>query len=244
MKKKISALEFKKLLNRVYLGGTIEECVLNVDSDGVGCIQAVDMTNSLFLRCEKELAINVKDSLGLGNLKLLCGYLETCGEEEISISVNRNRMVLIRRGHGRLSYLLSESNVIPTNVEEADAVKKLLKGIDLRVTVSEGFRDDLLMYLNLTGLGAVRFSVNQESDKILAMGGTDSDHKFRLLVSKIEGESKEFEFEVNARILAAILSVLEFEEKPTFGFGDNQPLIITNGENSLWALVPAEEEGR
>lgn len=245
MKERINANILKKMLNRVYLGGIIEQCVLDVDSKGVGVIQSVDMTNCLFLRCEENISIGNKTKLGLGNLKLLCGFLDSCTEEEINIVVEKNRVVFSRKGHGKLSYLLSEAEVIPTIVEEPDAIKSFIDGIEIEVPIKESFKDDLLSYLSLTGLGSIRFSIGEkEPGKIVVLGGLDSDHKFRLFLTKLKNFKNEpYELELNAKILIAILNVLEWEglDQPVFGFGPDQPLTITNGANNFWTLVGIEQ---
>lgn len=237
---------FLKLAKRAYLGGLIEACVLKLSAAGIASVRAIDPTNSLFISVsEKVCGVVAKPfTVGIGNLDVFVNLLSSIKEETFSLIKKENLLSIIREGRVSFKYLLSDIDVIPTSMEDAkgDPVKKIIEGSDHQFVLKQEIVGDFSSYSSLTKSRNAQVVVKDGNVELSA--GEKTGHRFRIPVTKIK-TSKSFSSVYFGDYLNRIFAVLEFSEdcdKPKFLFGSQKPAVITQGENNIWALVPAMED--
>jgi len=234
-----------RLLRRVHLGGLIEEAVVNLDSYS---IQAVDITSSLFANIAEEGDIDGIGEIGIGNLSLVCKYLETF-KGEVALEMDGNRLIISSSGRGKLKYLTTDPEFIPTAIKEGD-VESLLGQCIISVVLEKSVCADIVTYFGLIKPKSAKFKYDPKSKSIVVESGLASDHQFSFQVgkAKIISEGKApFSVEVYSEHIGAVFNVLDWsdeKEKPCLFMQDKHPIIIQQNENNLWALLPLGiEEG-
>lgn len=238
----VDVRSFGLFLRRVFLGGIVESCVV-IFKKGIISVQAVDMSNSVFLSCKSSLSgFSQGWELGLGNLDLLVKFLSSVEEKEVKFKVLENRLVLRRPRHGELRYLLTEADLIPTAVEDKGSVGKLVKQCDYKLPLTVSVRDDIVGFVNTVKTKDVRLSFGKE--KAYLVGGADTEHQFRVNMGKVKGLGEPFELCIYGDHMVKVFDVLEFgeKEKPLLLFGDNKPLVVQQDADNTWALVHVSEE--
>jgi hypothetical protein len=245
---KISGNMFLTLLNSVYLNGTIEECVLILKPDML-FVQVVDLTNSVFISIQEMLDIPIKKEMkiGLGNLGILCKLFGLSKAEDVGLEIDNNRLVVYRESHGKFSYLLSETDVISTNIEDDEAIDKLKDLPKYSVDIDSKVVSDYLAYIGLVGLKVISFVIDEDMSVILS-SGNDKEHNFVLPAGEahqLNKKSKDklpFVVQVYAPFFTSIIQAIDFEKgDPTLNFSKDAPLIITQNDN-LWAILPISEQ--
>lgn len=247
----IKAFVLKRFLERIYLGGLVEECVINVDTDGVLFSQCVDMTNILFLYCQEDKISGIGEGVfGIGDLVLLCKYLENIGDAEVSLKITDDRLVFVNEKYGgQFSFLLSAEEVIPTNITDDDAIDKLTKNILFTVPLTPVFQKDYLMYLSLINVPTVFVEVSA-AGLMKISGGRESDHQFELKVGKVKAEkkAKSIQVKIPTQHLTSVMKVLDFDDEdnlPTMGIADLEfgtPLVIEQDKDNVWIINPLSED--
>ncbi len=244
-----------KLLSRIHLGGSIEECVLKFKKNAA-TIQAVDMTNTIFISCQEKI-FQKDGTLGLGNLTILTKYLESmtadkCGttaeedkekvDDNLEMKISKNRLHLSRRNSGKFMYLLTDADLVPTAVP-SDKVnfKKFLKIKGAKFDITKEFIKEYLYYVGLIKPKSVTLSVSKNGELILT-GGLSSSHQFKIKGPK--GKKSKDSIHVNTAFLTPILNALEITKKktPALRFGDESPLVITQDDNNIWAILALSKE--
>lgn len=260
--KVIDGSKLAVFFGNVHLGGLLEECVLCAEGELL-YVRAVDLTNSVFIYCEVsgaglELPAKVTQ-LGIGNLGLLCKMLDLAKQEPITMRYSGNRLDIDRGEHGVLHYLLSDPSVIPTVVEQADAIEKLEELCTSYTALSQVWQKDFLAYAGIVASKIVFLQV--EDDKLVLVGGTSTEHQFRLVVGDVLPLKKRkpvgeaFRLAIYGDHLKAVLQALEFtvqsataeqgkkitfdDQAPEFWYSEGKPLLVRSKAN-VWALVPVE----
>lgn len=234
---------FSDMLKKVYLGGIVPEAVIDFDE---GLIEAVDISNSLFLHVHYDSEdFNGFGQVGLGDLSLLCKYLEA-SQGEVNIGKNGNRLDIRGAGGGNLKYLCQEVEFISTSVKGIE-LSKLFEPCLLSCRIEENVCKQYLMYSSLVKTKAVEFVIDDEG-AINAIGGLESEHKFTLDIGEAKVLPKQkfkkgFSIKVYASHLREVLSVLSWEdkEKPELMFAPNHPLLLKQNDDAFWALLPLSE---
>jgi hypothetical protein len=246
---KVNGEALARLLRRVFLNGIVDECVLEVDED---CrVQAMDMTGMLFLSCVEEIELGLEIKWGLGNLALLCRFLDSAAEETIELEVSEERILLRREEHGELAFLLSEPDVVPTVVEDKNAINELSEQCRYGVALKEDVQQDFLFYMSLLKIKSVDLSVDSDGEVVVS-GGLESEHQFSLDVGKARllksgkyvKPKKAFEVTVFGEHLASVLQVLEWgdDKSPVIHFADGKPVIVKQDDDNLWVLAPLSDK--
>ena len=238
-----------RLLKRVNLGGIIEEAVVDLDSCSV---QAVDVTSSLFVNVAEESDIDGIGEVGIGNLALVCKYLEAF-KGEIEIEVVENRLVIASKGRGKLKYLTTDPEFIPTSVKEGN-IEALIEPCSISVALDKAKCADISTYFGLIKPKSAHFVFDAKAKKVIVNSGLSSDHQFTFDLGPatiIAGKKAavSFDVEVYSSHIEAIFNVLEWTdekkrpkifmwrgEEPDF----IHPAIIRQDENNMWALLPLE----
>lgn len=243
--KKVDGVLFVNMLHKVYLGGVIPEAIMNFDT---GVIDAVDVTNSLFLHIQGKCQFPDLGEVGLGDLSLLCKYLES-SQGELEINKQDNRLSFkAANNNGQLQYLCQSTEFIATGVKGMN-LSKLFDPCIITIDLDENICQQYLMYFNLTKTKAVEFLVN-EKGRVSIKGGLDSEHKFTLDVGECEliGKKKNtqgFAIKVYAHHLSAVFNTLTWsaeENKPVIMMAPKHPLLLKQSDDEYWALLPLNVE--
>lgn len=238
-KPNIDAQALSNLLRRVHLKGTLEECVLVV-KDGVGSVQAVDMSNNLFLACSEKVEGVDKIKLGIRHLSTLCKYLEDAGESSVSISTEKDKWIAIKRkGHGQLKCQLLDVEQVPTAVSNKDAVEQILGSKGAKVQIGSNVVEAFAYYM---GLVKSKGAVFETIKGVLYLKSNASEsEQFKLKLSAMQ---KDIVVEVNAEFLLRVLQTVEVEDKAliTLYVKTGRPVIIMQDKKNFWALTPIAAE--
>lgn len=238
------------LLERVHLGGIVKECVLTSGDDGFCSVQAIDMTNSLFVDVGMETELVGMGKLGLGNLAMLIRFLEYNRDCEINITMTEENRLELAALTGKLKFLLSEADLIPTVVENPNMMVELVDTYPLYIVLTKETVEELMSYYNIVKPTSIMFEFRPDSTTI--HGGHETDHQFSIDSDPWEVREgftvtgEPITVNVFAQYLMAILNVLSWDEEETpcilFTTEPEKPIVIQQNADCLWALVPAINE--
>ena len=199
------------MLRQIYLGGLLEECMVGIKK-GKAKVEAVDITNSLIVICNKSIASkDITTELGLGNLDLLLKFLSAVEESKLFFKYKdgSSKFELTKKNKRRkLHYLLTQPELIATQLqvdedlededENEDPYQKMKNMMEYSVDLSSSFIKDFLTYIGLLKTKDVSIEFDGEEEITFVCGGTN-DHKFELILSaKVEGdEGDPFNIKIN-----------------------------------------------
>jgi len=237
------------LLRKVNLGGIINECVLNVDN-GIGKICAVDITNSLIVIIEtRVMSKKTECKLGLGNIDLLIKFLNALNDDSLEFEVKESRLEINNPNKSRkLNYLLSQPDLVSTNLDSKDdPKKKILKMAELTTNLTDTFIKDFLTYLGIVDDKTIKLKFDGDNEQLVFLCGKSHEHQFELLLNHdIDSDGEEdFEVSINGEHFARVLTAIDFDEDepPILNFAKDVPVVIEN-DNAFWALSAiTDEEG-
>lgn len=236
------------LLTRVYLGGIVKECVLHSGDDGFCSVQAIDMTNSMFVDVGMETELIGLGQLGLSNIGMLAKYLEHNADQEIEVSLADENRLVLKTSSSKLMFLLSEPDMIPTVVENPNMMVELVETYAYTVPLDKNHVDELLTYYGIVKPASISFEFTKNGT--IVRGGLETEHQFTIQTNKPQkkaggalGNMRAVTVTVFSQHLMAVLSALVWSENeiPQFLFTteENKPLVIQQNADCLWALVPA-----
>lgn len=238
---KVRVLIFRELLERVCLGGLIEECLLHVGKDGIGNIAAVDFTNSVLLSVSGELGFQ-EGLYGFGSLPLLISYLKSCQDDDkVSYMISDDeKWLLLHKGYGKLRTRLIEPDLVGTALEKGKTPDMgALIDSSLFVALEKRFVDDALYYMGLVGGHGVEFNVDADSGKvILCSVDIDCAERFEIFVADIKGLSETFVVKIYGEQLRRVLTVLQLGDASGLYLAKDFPIIIQQNKDNMWALSP------
>lgn len=232
-----------RMLKRAHLGGIVEEAVVDLDTYS---IQAVDITSSLFVNVAEDGDIDGIGTVGIGNLALVCKYLETF-KGDVSLAIDGNRLIISSQGRGKLKYLTTDPEFIPTAVKEGN-VGALLEQCAISVALEKAACADIVTYFGLIKPKSAHFKYEAKSKTVTVESGLASDHQFALPLGKakiISGGKSSFSVEVYSEHVGAIFGVLDWsdeKEKPMLFMQDQHPIIVRQNDKNIWALLPLGED--
>lgn len=235
--KRFEASAFKSILEKVHLQGVIDECLLEIKK-GVGSIQAIDITNSIFVSCEQT--IDMDDArLGLSKLSLICSFLNSGGEFLFLVEEgSEDRWAIFKkRGGGEIKSLLYEVDKIATIVSEDVEKDKILKDTPCKFVLTKEKCEELQYYMGLVGNDSVVFECVKGI--VHARSVESAYQQFNLRLTS--GDTKErVKTEIYTQFLTPVLKILQFAEDSSpveIYIGNGQPLVVSQS-NSLWMLSP------
>jgi hypothetical protein len=227
------------VLNAVYLGGSIEEFVLEINS-GAGTIAAVDKSACMFAYVHGEVG-NVPDSsIGLKEPGFLMKVLDSVGKEDVEYEVEEDRWLRIEMPTGNIKILLSAPGMIPTAVADyQEPIEKMKAGIQASIALSREVVEKVLVFQNLVKNESIRVFVNGQ--KVLVGSGKFETRTYSVEVGEIKAGLVPPDFSVTVRgdHLTAILSFFTWEESlpaPIISFGQDSPVLLSRGDDFLWSL--------
>lgn len=224
------------LLNRVYLAGLIEECVLEIANEH-GKINAVDMSNSVFLSCSEPIKGMADMKIGLGNLGILCRFFQE--EGTYSFSIKEKWIIAKKKGHGYIRVRLLDTAQVPTVVVHKDAKSKILGGCSASFNITQKIAEDLIYYIGLLSTGTVSFNI--KDNHVFIHSNKLEEQQFNLSVGVIKAD--DIKTEVYGQHLVKIVQCLKWEKDiiPNIHLGDGAPVVIQQDEDNLWAITPILE---
>lgn len=228
------------LLKRAYLDGLIGDCVVLISSTGRFTINAIDITNSVFVSCSEKVSKNLEDKeIGVGDLKMLVGIFSSEGEENVEIDfIDDDARILIKRPkkRGVINYLLKDTELVSTAFKgSGDPYKKLLDICKSSVTLTAEKRKDVMFLTKTLSISETRKIQLICKKKIVSLiGGLDTGHKFNIEIGRYDGKGIEKSLSFNAEYLTRILDVLEGDVE--LYFGDGAPLLVAQDKKNFWSL--------
>lgn len=249
---------FSSLLKKIYVGGLIEDCVLEFEAKGLAGAKAVDVTNTIFLNCYEKVSDTAQSiELAIGNVGMLIKFLSSVGAPEVEMSIDGNRLILGRGAkgrRGRLNYLLaSDPTVISTRFtkegKDKDLVERVINNATHYINVTQGIIDDLSSLISTISIAETKkIDVVFSGDKVSINGGVESGHTFSLDLGEVEENDScedpsddDFKLTFNAEFLFRVLSMLEFtSESPKVYIGAGIPLLVYQDSKIFWAVSEME----
>lgn len=239
-----------RLLKRVYLGGVIDECVME-SVDGHLRVEAMDLTGQLFLSCGEESSLlDEGEKWGLGDLPALCGFFEKAEEGAITLKRKDNRVHFkFGKGtdhQGSMRYLLSEIEVIPTAVDDPDALDELESSCEYEAELTERACEDFLMFMALLKVKGVRLYADKK--KVYFDGGHEAEHQFETPIGPYEPVTKKgkmpsspFSILVSGDHLRAVIQAVDFDSDeyvPVIRFAPDRPIVVRQDDTNVWVVAP------
>lgn len=242
--------ELVQMLKQCHLGGALEECILDLNK-GTGTIRAIDITNTITIFIEAEVAEDVTVELGLGNIELLIKFLTSIHEEKILFSTEDDKQYLeIKREDSkrRLRYLLTTPDVIVTKMEGSSnkPFKKLERKMEYETELSSDAIRDFLSYSGLLkekGTMLRLYNVKKKQQLSLFYGDT-VEHQFEVVLDKdFNGDDNEFDIGINGDFVAKIFGVIDYDEDdpPILSFTNPEMPILIKDKNAMWFITPIVE---
>ena len=242
---------FSKLLKDVYLGGTIEDCVIDLKGK-TARIEAIDLSNTLIVISKIDIFKSKVNemSLGIGNIDVLIKFLKTISDTKINAVLNPDdyKMILKRSDARRkLTYILTEPELIPSRNErdnpEEDIKNKYIDIQDYSIKLNSLFINDLLKYISLSK--SLDLNISFKDEKIVFLCGNENNNQFELTldgkIKKLSSGVDDINLNINSELIASILNNIDYDEDnpPVLYIGDSQPIAIEE-DNTLWAISPIE----
>lgn len=254
----IKVKPFLRFLEGVYLGGILNECLIEVKK-GKARVEAIDITNSIIVAGTKKiLSGNINAQFGIGNVELLIKFFSSVQDESLSFKQKGNYLLFTVRGkssHKKLEYLLTQNDLIATrldllkdkkkdNTKHKNPIGQIANSLEYSVELSASFIKDHCSYMGMSS------SKNQVKNEFITISfdedgqiefiyGEKNDHMLRLGLDSEIDEGDDFEIKVNGEHLSKIFMAIEYsqEDPPTISFSEKKPIVIQSG-NMGWAIVP------
>jgi len=242
----VKSKDMATFLKRVYLGGVIEDCVLQTTPEGM-CVQALDLSNTLLLSVAApfEATLNA-GNLGISLLDWLIKALGSFGDGQIEMGIEGNRLIM--RGAGNsLKYLLSSAEAVPTMPEDPAALATVKDALVYSVKLDDLNKGNLTTNISLFKKPTVTVNINANNGKgtCSVVCGAETENQFTVQFGRVtvaEGaEIMPLSFEVNAAHVKACLEATSSGEgTPLMMMAANPkyPVIICQGMD-LWGFLPA-----
>jgi hypothetical protein len=216
------------LLEKVYLGGMIGECLL-VIKDGQASISALDYTHTI--RVHVESPIEAEDlKIGLPSLSTLNKVLAK--HEKVEYKIKDQNLILLLPDGEKITLLTLDVDNVPTSPEKEFDLAGALKdspSFECPPAVAEKLSE----YRGLLSTKTVNFWTR---GKAVNMGSMSTrERKFTIpRIAELDQEPTE---DMNSEYMAEhVEAVLKVAKKPTiYLIGDGMPLVITSG-NDWWTI--------
>ncbi len=240
-KNKLSAAPLKALLERVCLGGLIDECLLIV-KEGVGNITAVDTGGSVLLAVSEELSGIEKGKYGISMISTLIKFLGMCKDKELTYAITDDKkwLQLHHKGHGKLSVMLLETEMVSTKLNEDPAIAEEMKKYKVCIDIEQRFIDDALRFMSLVSVGTIAFKV--AGGRVQLISGFQGDtQQFEVPLGECK-DVEDFECATYAPQVIKVLSVMRAgKSSRIYLHSKKKPIIIQQDSKNVWALSSVVE---
>ena len=233
------------LLKKVYLGGIVEEAIIDL---GANVVQAVDPTNAVYLKVSEKSSEAGIGRVGVGNptLSIIIKHLEAI-KGEVAIKKEGNRLIIAAKGRGEVKYLTVEEEFISSAVEE-DNIVQLAEPCLISVDIPAQACADFSSYMALVKTKSARLVYDAKTQAVKVESGLESEHQFVVPIGKagflIDDQKPEsFSVTVFGNHIDQIFHVLEWSEteRPALLMAPNHPLLVVQNDDNVWALLPLTE---
>jgi hypothetical protein len=232
------------LLKKVYLGGIVEEAIVDF---GANTVQAVDPTNSVFLKVSEKPSGDGIGRVGIGSptLSMIIKHFDAI-KGEIAITHENNRLVVGAKGRGEVRYLTVKEEFVASAVAE-DNIGALVDPCILTATLPAQSCSDFMAYMALVKTKSAKFRYSQKTKTVHIESGLESEHQFNVPVGAAElltdDKPEDFSVMVYGSHIDQIFGVLEWseKEKPAILMAPNHPLLIVQNDENIWACLPLTE---
>lgn len=243
----LKARDVAKFLKRISLGNLLEEVLIVVKDDNCYC-QAVDVSASIFLKCWGSIGIKDEMEFGL-RLQSLISFLNSIGDEIITTTISKegNRLIINRKGHGDVKFVLSDKETIATKFEEDGACEKLLNETICSLVVPDELINDLKLYMALKPTTII-FTI--KNGNLILSGGSETENQFTTKSYKVNSlEKKDMVLSVFGEHFMSLINTIYPKEKNEiiyFHFTDSEsPLLVVSERegataSDLWAFEPMQ----
>jgi hypothetical protein len=232
------------LLKKVHLGGIVAEAVVDF---GTNSIQAVDPTNSLFIKATEA---SPKDKtigrVGVGDLSVVIKHLEAI-KGEVAISKQGNRLVISAKDRGEIKYLTVAEEFVASVVAE-DNISALLEPCLVTCNLSQQACLDYSAYRALIKTKAATFTFDAASQMIRVDSGLESENQFTVPFGQATGLAdtlpETFSVTVYGHHADQIFGILDWskpKEPPLIMMAPGHPLIVAQDDDNIWACLPLGE---
>lgn len=238
-------------LKKIYLGGAIAECLLDVHKGKATC-EVVDITNSIVVLEKRRVGSkNWSDRYGLGNIEVLIKFLSSIQDKKLVIKTTEaGRMIIAGEDkRRRLDYLTTLPNLVSTRLrmdenDDQDYAKEFRNMTSVSINISSDFIKDFNSYLSV--LKSKIITIKVEDDECTFILGASTEHQFQLSIQSehIDNEGEEdITVQTNGENVAKVFSVMEMDgdELPTISIGEDTPVIVEDG-TTMWALTPYNDD--
>lgn len=235
---KINSLVLNELVNSVYLGGVIKECLLKIKG-GKAIIQSINNSNSLFVSSRGDVPDTPDIEIGIPDLSIFAKLISGVSDKnnDISYSINKDgtKLSLRLKGKGQVKLLLSSPDQVPNVVEDEDAINSLKETCKNKMELTKEICTNFAYFTNLFKCGTV--VLEAKGGKITFQNGSGDENEYKIQLGKTKCE--DIVVEVEATSLLSVMNFLSFNEEinPILYFGKDVPILI-EFKNIVWALSP------
>lgn len=225
------------LLNMAHMKGILKECAV-VFKDGIGKINSIDDSNSVFVSCEQEVPGWDDDiEIGIVNLPMVCKYLEDF--EKVNVSIVKNNLVMRGPG-GTVKARLEPAEEIQGHISNDKARDSFLENATVSITPDKSKLDNLVYHIDLLKPPSLVLTVRKK--RLTATTNEAQEDQFSCELGKVDDGDDEIEVEVYTEHFIHIVKQLSaLKEEITLMFGPESAVVITIESGDIWALTPIQE---
>ncbi len=233
-----------RLIKKAYLGGIVGEAIIDF---GANVIQAVDPTNSIFIKVSEKSQEDTIGKIGIGDLSMVIKHLDAI-KGETYIKKQAKRLVVGAKGRGEIKYLTVAEEFISSAVSE-DNIDALIDPCVVKVNMNQQACSDFSSYMALAKTKFAKFSYDAKTKSVNVDSGLESEHQFTIPFGKAEliddkAKIESFSVSVYGNHVDQIFGVLDWsikEEPPMILMAPEHPLLIVQNEENIWACLPLAE---
>jgi hypothetical protein len=241
----LRAKDMATFLNRIYLGKTLSECVLQTTPEAMHVI-AVDISNSLVIVVAAPFpqTLNV-GPIGIGDLQFLINVLNKFGDSTVDMDVTDNRLSI--RGAGNtIKILLANAEAIGTMPDEVGNLANIKNRCCYSVKLDEANRSSLTTNIKLFDKATVTVGIvdNNGRGTCVITAGNDTENQYNIQFGRVtisEGSVlRPVTFEVDAKHMKEVLDATgSGTETPNMLLSDDPlyPVVIAQ-DLDVWGLQP------
>jgi len=226
--------EIVKYLKKIFLDGKVGEVVFDKSFE----VSAASIDSSVIIAGRSGFPLS--ERIGVYDLGLLIKLLsQSIVADEIVMDVEKNRVVFGNKDEGKVSYLLSDVDVISTNVKNKGGTQAMLdefkSKLSLHFLVPQNFMENYKRLYGLLRPSYVMFKV--KDGVVTAVLGAKIEHNAELKVYAGESVEGEFSIMFDAALLDAVLKNCDFSVE--IWLGENSPMVVLNGD-VMYGVSPVE----
>ncbi|MFB5622938.1 MAG: hypothetical protein ACE5RH_02990 [Nitrosarchaeum sp.] len=253
---------FLKLLKRIYLGGTIDECVLEFKNKKCN-VGVFDLTNTVIVFVDENVLKNNSEKMkfGFDSIDVLIKFLSTIPDTQLFMETKNNKIIFKRKDSKRsLTCMVKDPEVVPTRLEKRnsrdDPKQVYLDMQEYSVPLNQIFVKDFLSYLSslktkhhtkYVSSEKVCIKYNKKEGVKFICGGKNENQLEIVLDGEIkkinEDADDKISLSVNGDFLSKVFKELDFEDDsmPLLYFANKSPIAIQS-QDTLWAIKPLMDD--